>query len=160
MTAPKLRVPADEPAERAVIGVAINHPDGYRAARTLLTADDFWDHRYRRLFAACDQIAGETNWEERPRAAARIAEVPTDLVLELVDQAPVMVNCARWARRVARRAAERRAIQTCADIHNALGAGRPPGDLLAAAAGVIENLQAAARLADRNGLTVVQGLAS
>lgn len=122
-----LVIPYDEQAEFEVAGCVVRTPVGHAIAARVVTADDFYTPRYRRLFAACADLAdvgGGWDSSDRIRLAAEAADVPEAEVRALVvDGSRLHDVYGEFAHRVADAARRRRAMAAAAEAFNAIGGG-------------------------------------
>ena len=120
-------IPFDPDAEFEVTGNAVRTPVGYAIAAAVMSADDLYTPRYRRLFEACADLAdvgGGWDSSDRIRLAAEAADVPEAEVRRLVDDGSRFHDVyGEFASRVADAARRRRAMAAAAEAYNAIGAG-------------------------------------
>ncbi len=120
----ELRLPEDVPAERVVVGCAIDSPQAARFAAVLDPAD-FTVATHRRLWRASLNCPLPFKCDgSRTRAIAVSAGVPFEVAEEIRQAMPVLDDRTRyWAGRVREATLRRRLMAQVAEVHDALGAG-------------------------------------
>lgn len=119
-----LALPSDVPAERVVIGCAVDSPQAARHA-VGLDAADFVVGIHRRLYTAALACPLLFRWDgSRTKAIASAAEVPFEVVEELRSSIPALDDRNRWwFCRVREATLRRRVMAEVVDVHNDLGSG-------------------------------------
>ena len=129
-------IPADTPAERAVVAVVLLTRFGMPNVAGIVTEADFYDRTLASIFEAAGQLPDIGPFRDGPpvswrpsskrvrlAAASVIADVPLVMLEELAQEAPTMTDARPWARQVGEAARKRRAMARLARAYNRLGQG-------------------------------------
>lgn len=141
-------MPANEPAERALLGALLHGGTAFDRIAPLISSSDFTRKEHRAIYSAVCDMEGKgvdllTVRSKLDSTAEGIAEAGGVAYLAgLVDGVPDVAGAERYARLIADASHRRRAIVECRRLETAAFSGEPIADLAAAGALMFSDIAA------------------